>query len=543
MKGLIGLLLTATALAQGPLFEEVPIVDAAATSRPIPRPLHIPDAKGGGVSLADLDGDGRLDLIATRPSSVEAVAAGRPGPPPLILRGKGDATFENPAAVVPPLEWAFASAVLDLDGDGLRDIVWSTARGLVVWRQSKPFVFDDESSLRLPETARRAGWCTSLAVDDLDLDGDLDLVAARYLDFPWEKPPADGVDGRRCRFKGRPVVCGPRGFAPMPILVLERRGGGFVDGAPLLRAPTSPAVYGLGVVTLDANDDARPDIAVAADMTPNLLFLSTPSGTWEERGERCGIAWSADGAPEAGMGIDAGDLDGDGRDDLVITNFEGETNAVLLQERSGLFREASVGIGTAAVDRPRLGWGVGIRDFNLDGRLDIFVANGHVYADAAENGSSYAMPLTLHLSGVNDGRLRFTADTTTPALARPRIARAAAFGDLDADGRLDAVVARLEGPPVVLRNTVRDVAWFGVTLKGPIGNRDAIGARIRVATDRGAVRRRVGVSGSFLAQSAAACVFPFSSVSPPRVTVEFLGKSVAVPVKPGVYVDVDLSAP
>ena len=544
LRAIVLLFAAAEVMSQSPLFQSIELEPMAA-SRPAMMISHIPEAKGGGVSVVDLDSDGILDIVACIPGRVDDVIAKRPTPPPRIWRGLGAMRFEEvKSASWPALSWPMGSIYDDLDGDGRRDVVWSTVNGLRCWRNLGDFRFADTTKEWMPDSAINAGWCTSATWADLDLDGDLDLVVARYLEFPWENPPRDGANGRVCRYKGHPTVCGPRGFTPMRPLALRRNTIGFKDATTEWRFDRCEAVYGLGIVALDVNRDGRPDIAVAADMTPNLLFVSDADGGFHEEGATAGIAFSADGAPQAGMGIDVGDLNQDGLDDLVITNFEGETNSILIQRTSGGFAEVSASCGTAPVDRPRLGWGVGIRDFDGDGCADILVANGHVYPDAKLVGSTFEMPMTLHLGGTNDsGKMRFRQARELPAIETPRVGRGLALGDFDADGRLDAVMSRIDGPPVILHNRAKERRWIGIRIRGGTSNLDGVGATLSIMGHSPTATARLRVDGSFLAQSEPSVIFvePSYGFSPGQVMTVTVGKK-SVTVSPEInrYTTVDI---
>jgi hypothetical protein len=528
-----------TATAFG--FEELP-PPRGATADDDGAPAHIPEAKGGGVALFDYDGDGKLDLLVSRGSAVARAAAGLPSRGVALFRGGGDGSFTDVtaaaglAAITP---WIMAPVAADLDGDGDADLLFTALEGLFYYRNDGGrFVAAPEA---LPPGAAETGWSSSAACFDADDDGDLDVYVARYLRFDVRRPPVDGADGRTCRRRGRPVLCGPRGLDPLPDLFLRNRGGGvFEDATTAAGFDQAKPVYGLGVLVLDYDRDGRPDVFVANDATPNRLWRNRGDGRFVETAVETGVAWSADGAPEAGMGVDAADLNGDGVDDLVVTNFEAEPNDVYLS-RPGLgYLESSARVRTAGEDRPHVGWGVALRDFDGDGRLDLFVANGHVY-DGFQDGAPFRQPAVLHLGSADGTFRRFRGPGAEP-LDAPRAARAAACGDFDDDGDPDLAVVALGAPPTLLRNRTPDrLAWYGVRVRGPGGNRDALGAEVEVVSGALAQRATVRAHAGFQTTQDPRLVFRFAKDAPPPLFRAALGaRRAAVPGRAGSYVDLVL---
>ncbi len=451
----------------------------------------LPEIMGGGVALIDFDGDGRLDIYLCNGGPIVA-EAGRMDPPCRLYRNDGDWRFSDATdrANAPGPSYAMGAAVGDFDGDG-RDDLFVTG-----WRDQR--LYRNAGGGRFEDVTARAGlssglWSTSAAFADLDGDGDLDLYVAAYLDYDPDRPPfCAAPDGRR-------DYCGPEDFDAQPDRLYRNDGDGTFTDVSKAAGVDRPGGRGLGVVVADLVGDRRLDIFVANDGTPCWLFENRGGLRFEEVGLQAGVALDGRGEALAGMGAGLGDVDGDGRPDLVVANFLGRSTVGFRALGGGSFEDASDALGLSAATRPVLGFGVALADFDLDGRLDLLQANGHVL-DRERLGSPSAMRPTL-LRNV-EGRLVDAAPTAGPWFARPILGRGVAVGDLDGDGRLDAVVNALDAPASVLRNV------------GPGGNSLTLDLVVRPpaaiqpvgATVRATVRGRTSVrvvagGGSYLAAS------------------------------------------
>ncbi len=442
---------------------------------------HIRSTVGQGACWIDHDADGDPDLFlpSGATSHRAAYAAGDPALVPWRFYVNRGGRFEEAAARlgldVPA--WGVGCAVGDVDGDGFDDLfVTAAAGGERLLRNRGGAGFEDWTARAGAGGAGfSTGFSTGALFADLDGDADLDLFVAEYLD---ESKPPPGP----CRWHGHEVACGPNGYPEgEPRLYFNDGRGGFAPAGPK-SGIAGHRGYGLSAVSLDADLDGRPDLYVANDSSPNHLFLNRGGGRFEEAGLFAGVALSESGTTQAGMGVDAGDLDGDGLEDLVVTNFSDDVHNFYRQDSPGLFSERTHPSGLAAASFSRLGWAPILEDFDLDGDLDLLLTNGHVYpqADAPGTGTGYRQPLQLLF---NDGGVFTERPAALGALAStPLAARGAAAADLDGDGDQDLLVVRDGEPPLLLRNDLPppSARWVKVVLTGTAANREGLGARVEV---------------------------------------------------------------
>jgi hypothetical protein len=476
-----------------------------------PEQKFIPEVKSLGVAIFDYDGDDRPDLLFTGGSTPERFLRGEAGFGCRLYRNLtepgGPMRFEDvtDAARLPAVPWANGPTAGDYDGDGDIDLFVTGLGRAYLWRNRGDGTFEDASA-----AARIAieGWSTGAAFGDLDGDGDLDLYVARYLRFDFRDPPVHG--GRfTCLWKNRVVLCGPRGLPAERDVVLRNDGdGGFTDVTTAWGFAAAPPQYGLGVLIDDFDGDGRADVFVANDSSPSHLWRNQ-GGSFVEDGFAAGVAYEENGGETAGMGVDAADINGDGLPDLVVTNFEGQSNSLFVSQPGGVRLESSRAYGIALPTLPDLAWGVGFEDFDLDGDLDLFSANGHVYPEAAEPGLSeggYAQPCRLLLR--EGARFRDASDDFGAAFRDVRrVGRGAAFGDLDGDGDMDAAVVNLNDRPSLFENRGDAGRSFRALLRAPGPNREAIGARVTVSANGRIVERTVRRNRSFQASSDVRLVF------------------------------------
>jgi hypothetical protein len=468
---------------------------------------YILEVNGGGLVVADFDLDGHLDLVVIDGSTLERVREGEPALPSRLLLGDGRGGFRpaGEAWRIPPGVWANGGCAGDVDADGDPDLF------LTEWGRNRLLLNDGgrgfvDATAGLPaaegEAPRPTGldgrrWSTSAAFLDHDGDGNLDLVVVNYLAFHLDevRGPGDG-----CSWKGHDVMCGPEGMVPVHDQLYRGAGdGSFTDVSVAAGFRPETAGFGLGVMTLDYDDDGDTDIYVSNDSTPNHLWENQGDGTFVEVGLRRGVSHDSNGKEQAGMGIACGDVDGDGRGDLFVTNFSGERNAFYRSSRGKGFRERADVARLGGPSIQRLGWGTGLHDLDLDGRLDLFVINGHVYpqADRAGTDTSYAQPDQLFLGGA-EGRF----EERPLADEEPFVGRAAVAADFDEDGDLDLVVIAMNGPVRYLENLAAGVPgrhWLELDLVATGSHPDAVGARVSAVTEDGARSAEVRTTAGYQA--------------------------------------------
>lgn len=482
-----------------PPFEEIGerALPSVHTTCGSPEKDYILEVNGGGVLLSDFDGDGKVDLVVVDGSTLERAEKSEPGFAPRLFLGQGDASFRpaGPAWEMSGGRWGMGGAVGDFDGDGWLDLA------ITQWGPTR--LFHNEGGKGFREVTSAAGlgpgsWGSSATFLDYDRDGKLDLFVVNYLDFDARK-----IHSRRegsCRWKGQDVMCGPEGLAPLkPQLFRGKGDGSFEDVTASSKLAAAAPAFGLGVLTIDFDLDGDSDVFVTNDSTPNQLWENLGDGTFRDVAFSLGVSHDANGKELASMGIACGDWNGDGREDLFVTTFSGESKVLYASGRSGKYRERSNSAGLMGGTLPMLGWGTGFVDVDLDGDLDLFVFDGHVYpqADAPGTDTSYAQ---LDYWFENDGKARFQQQPLSGA--GPGVTRASAFADLDGDGDLDLVAVRVEGQVRVLRNlAVHDDKhhWLRVAPRAKGGNRFALGARVEVEWKGGRMVSEIRSSGGYQA--------------------------------------------
>ncbi len=462
----------------------------------MPEKKTIIETPGSGVALIDYDNDGWLDIYLLNGATLAALKGKESAPQAMLLRNNHDGTFTDVTqkSGVSDERWGFGVAVGDYDNDGWPDIY--------VANYGKNRLYHNNHDGTFTDVAEKAGvalgdWSTGPTWGDYDHDGRLDLFVPGYVKFNQDHPPVAGegnIPAGFCQFRGVNVMCGPRGLQGEGDHLFHNNGDGtFTDVSVKAGVADRTGYYGFASVFVDVDDDGWLDLAVANDSVPNYLYHNRHDGTFEDVSYMSGFALSEDGHEQASMGIAVGDYDRDGKVDFCVTSFSDDYNTLYRNESEGFFSDATVRSGLAEPTIPFLGWGTGFLDFDNDGWLDIFVANGHVYpgVDQQDWGTTWAQRPQLFRN--QNGRFQEVPPATGSGLADVITARGAAFGDLFNDGHIDVVLNNIDASPALLRNVLKNNNhWIGLKLiGGPGGPRDAIGAKVFVTA--GAVRQRADV--------------------------------------------------
>jgi hypothetical protein len=440
---------------------------------------YIMESMCGGVAVFDYDNDGWMDIFFVNGSTLEDVRAGKCHPGTLY-RNNHDGTFTDVSAKagITHCGWGFGVAAGDYDNDGWEDLYITYLDGAVLYHNNGDGSFTDVTSKAGVGNPGR--WGTSAAFGDYDNDGNLDLYVANYVDLDLNNLPEFG-QGPFCTYRGIAVSCGPRGLkGGRDRLYHNNSDGTFTDVTEKLNIDPG-GYYGLGVLWLDYDLDGCLDLHVANDSSPSLLYHNDCKGNFLEVGAEAGVAYSADGREQAGMGIDSADYDHDGWPDIAKTNFSDDTNNLYHNDRNGQFTDLAGSTAFGPVSVPFLGFGVKFLDLDNDGWTDIFVANGHVnpQVDRHSFGVTYAeRPLLFR--NLQNGKFAEIGLSAGVALSRRYVARGAATGDFLNNGSEDLLITVLDGSPILLRNRSTRNHWLRIKTVGKTSNRDGFGARVEV---------------------------------------------------------------
>jgi len=464
---------------------------------------YLPETLGPGVAFIDYNGDGWQDLFFT--NGIDWPGQHRRSATLQLFRNNKNGTFTDVSrtAGLAREVYGLGVAVGDIDNDGDDDLFVSALGQSLLFRNDGG-VFTDitkQAGLSGPNE-----FSTGAAFFDYDKDGRLDLFVANYVQWTPESDISCTLDGVNKSY------CTPESYKGASGRLWHNRGNGVFEDVTARAGLLDGTSKGLGVAIMDANQDSWPDIVIANDTQPNRLYINNGNGTFTEKGVLAGIAYSEDGVARAGMGVAAADYDRSGYPSVIITNFTNQMIALYHNEGKGLFVDeaprSEVGRGSLLT----LGFGCFFFDYDLDGWLDIFVANGHIEKDIERIQSriKYAQPPHL-FRNAQKGAFQEVTRAAGDDLNRPRVARAAAYGDIDNDGDLDIVMTTNNGPAVLLRNDGGSNHSVRLRLEGTRSNRDGFGAVVRVQSGSDVQTQALNSGSSYLAQSERILTFGIGS--------------------------------
>jgi len=440
---------------------------------------YLLETTGCGVAFYDYDNDGWLDIFLVNGTRLEGFPAGQE-PTNRLYKNNRDGTFTDVTAQAGLVHsgWGQAVCVGDYDNDGFDDLFITYFGKNVLYHNNGNGTFTDVTAKAGVATDGKR-WNTGCAFVDYDRDGKLDLFVANYIDMDLATAPVP--ESGPCLYKGVMVACGPPGMTGGKNILFHNNGNGtFSDVSEASGITNANGTYGLGVLTADLDNDGWPDIYVADDSTASALYQNLKNGKFQDIAIDAGCALSADGKPQAGMGISAGDYDLDGNLDLVKTNFAGDTPSLYHNLGGATFEDATFPAGLGRHTQ-FLGWGVGFFDFDNDGWPDILICNGHVYPEVEQlrTEAGYAQRKLLY-HNMHNSHFADVSEEAGPAISEPSASRGCAFGDFDNDGDIDFVINCVNDVPRLVRcDSTLKHNWIKVRTIGTKSNRSGIGARLR----------------------------------------------------------------
>ena len=464
----------------------------------------IVETTGCGIAFFDYDQDGWLDIFQVSATTLEGSPRGQE-PTCHLYHNNRDGTFRDVTAKAGLARsgWGQGVCIGDYDGDGWDDLFVTYWGQNALYRNNGDGTFTDVTrKAGLVQQGARPRWNTGCCFLDYDRDGHLDLFVANYVDVDLSQLPSPG-SGKYCLWKGVPVMCGPRGLPPSTNLLYHNNGDGtFTEVSARAGILRTPGHYAFTALTGDFDNDGWPDIYVACDSTPSILYHNNRDGTFKDVAIPAGCAYNDDGQEQAGMGASAGDYNCDGWLDIFKTNFSDDTCSLYRNERDGSFTDATFSAGMGLNTR-YLGWGCGFADLDNDGWLDVFAAHGHVYPEVERAGVDvpYQEPKVVYRN-LRNGRFEDVSGRAGPGVALRRSSRGVAFGDFDNDGDLDIVINNSGDVPTLLRNdVVSQNHWLKVKAVGTRSNRTGLGARVTVVAGGHAQIEEVRSGGSYISQN------------------------------------------
>ena len=464
------------------------------------------ETTGCGCAFFDYDNDGWLDIFLVNGTRFETRWPPGKAPVSRLYKNNRDGTFTDVTlqAGVARTGWGQGVCAGDYDNDGFEDLYVTYWGDCALWHNNGDGTFTDmahKAGVTTNPGKGQSRWNTGCAFVDYDKDGHLDLFVANYIDFDPKTAPLP--ESGPCLYKGILVACGPPGLKGGRNILFHNNGDGtFTDVSEKSGILKTPGTYGLGVLISDLDNDTWPDIYVANDSTSSTLYKNNHDGTFTDVAIESGVAYSADGKPQAGMGVSAADYDGDGYFDIVNTNFAGDTSTLYHNQGNWFFEDQTFQAGLGKNTR-FLGWGVSFMDFDNDGWPDIFITNGHVYPEVADTKieSGYRERKVLY-KNLGNGRFADVTLDAGPGVVEEVPGRGCAVGDFNNDGNLDVLVNCTNDVPQLLRSTsTLKNNWIKIKTVGVKSNRSGIGARIYCITPGRRQVDEVRSGSSYISQS------------------------------------------
>ena len=467
------------------------------------------ETTGCGVAFYDYDHDGWLDIFFVNGTRFEANWTKEDAPVSRLFKNNRDGTFTDVTlkAGLARTGWGQGCCVGDYNNDGVDDLLVTYWGDCVLYRNNGDGTFTDVSEKTgVAKTTRKTAaglnrWNTGCAFLDYDRDGWLDIFVGNYIDFD-PKTVAQPEDGH-CLYKNLKVACGPPGLDGGKNILLHNDGkGNFVDVSEKAGILKTPGTYALGVLVADFDNDGWPDIYVANDSTSSALYRNNHDGTFTDIAIEAGVAYSADGKSQAGMGVAAADYDGDGLLDIVKTNFAGDTSSLYHNQGNNFFEDETFAAGLGRNTR-FLGWGALFLDYDNDSWPDIMLTNGHVYPEVGETAIEYGYHQRKVLyRNQGNGRFLDVSLNAGPGILETVAGRGCATGDFDNDGDLDVVVNCVNQVPQLLRcDSSNGNTWIKIKCIGTKSNRSAIGTRVYCVTGKRKQMDEVRSGGSYISQN------------------------------------------
>ncbi len=464
---------------------------------------YIIEAKGSGLAFFDYDQDGWLDIYLTNGLRLEETYEPGKAPTSHLFKNNRDGTFTDVTAKSGLMRsgWQIGVCVGDFDNDGWDDLFCTYWGRNVLWRNNGNGTFTDVTQ-KAGVGGERVRWGSGCTWIDYDRDGFLDLFVCNYIELDLKKIPTPGQTGY-CQWKGIPVICGPRGLpGGMNILYHNNGDGTFTDVSEKSGVLKPGPRYSITAVAYDFDNDNWPDIYVAVDSEPSIMFKNNHDGTFEDTAVMAGVAYNEDGQEQAGMGVGVADYDGDGFFDIFKTNFQDDTNDLYKGNGDGTWTDLTFvsGIG---VNTKYVGWGAGFMDYDNDGWPDIFHVTGHVYPEIENYNldASFKSPRIVFRNMAN-GKFKDVSAELGSGVTAKWSSRGSAYGDFDNDGDVDVLILNMNDKPSLLRNDGGNKNnWISIKLLGTKCNRTAVGARVRVVVGDRAQMNEVHTGTSVMSQN------------------------------------------